>query len=209
MKLLPIILIVLTCIFCVPAAQAATIFSDNFNGENGGVGALNYNTFSKWTVSNGAVDLIGVGGVFDFYPGNGLYVDLDGTVSKAGLLSSTALSLATGTYTLQFSLGGSRRGDTNTVQVALGTFYNEIFTLNSSDPLGVITRTVTVGTPGTASLTFQNNGTDNMGAILDNVSIDSKDVPSVPETSSLTLLAMGLASVGLLRRTVLNLRSSL
>ena len=66
--------------------DAAVIFSDNFDGENGGVGALNYTGFANFSVSNGLVDLIG-NGFFDFLPGNGLYVDLDGSTSDAGVLT--------------------------------------------------------------------------------------------------------------------------
>ena len=51
-------------------ADAAVIFSDNFDGENGGVGALNYAGFANFTVSNGSVDLIG-NGFFDYLPANG------------------------------------------------------------------------------------------------------------------------------------------
>ena len=76
--------------------DAAVIFSDNFDGENGGVGALNYAGFANFTVSNGSVDLIG-NGYFDYLPGNGLYIDLDGSTSDAGVLTeSPALALAAG-----------------------------------------------------------------------------------------------------------------
>jgi len=208
MKILPIILIALTIAFCAPAGQAATIFSDNFNGEHGGTGQLNYTGFANWSVSNGSVDLIG-NGFFDFFPASGLYLDLDGTSFKAGLLSSTPIALAAGSYTVQFALGGSHRGDTNNVHVTLGSFLNETFTLGSGDPLTTITRTITVGGPTSASLTFQNDGGDNVGAILDNVSVDSTArVAEVPESHSITMLAMGLVGIGILG-TAKSLRSSL
>src|SRR5689334_8568102 len=34
-------------------AGATAIFSDNFNTENGGAGALNYSSFANFTVTNG------------------------------------------------------------------------------------------------------------------------------------------------------------
>jgi PEP-CTERM motif len=202
MKTLVIALLALMLMWTVPStAQATTLFTDNFNTENGGVGVLNYSGFSQWSVSGGAVDLIG-NGFFDFYPGNGLYVDLDGTMLQAGLSTSTPIPLITGTYTLQFALGGSQRGDTNTVQVTFGAFYSESFVLASSDPLNLITRTFSVTGPGSASLTFKNNGGDNVGAILDNVRLDSVETlpPAVPEPASMTLITLGLACIGMVRR---------
>lgn len=175
--------------------QAAIVFSDNFDSENGGVGVLNYAGFANWTVSAGTVDLIG-NGFFDFYPGNGLYVDLDGSTGNAGVLTSTALTLAPGTYTLQFVLAGSTRGDTNIVDVSLGALYSETFTRASSDPFAVVTRTIVVGAPTIASLAFSNAGGDNLGAILDNVVLSTRDLP---EPGTLALLGLGLLGAGLSR----------
>ena len=125
-------------------AFAAPIFSDNFNTANGGTPTLNWSGTPNWQVTAGAVDLIGSGPggtSFDFYPGNGLYVDLDGTGSSAGTFRTTT-SFAAGNYTVSFTLGGSARGDTNVVTVSLGS-YSEVFTLASADPLTTYTRTIT------------------------------------------------------------------
>lgn len=70
-------------------AQATVLLSDNFNSENGGAGTLNYAGFVNWTVSDGSVDLCG-NGFCDFLPGNGLYVDMDGSTGNAGKLTSVA-----------------------------------------------------------------------------------------------------------------------
>jgi hypothetical protein len=110
-------------------------------------------------------------GYFDFYPGHGRYVDLDGSTRAAGWFVSRALDLGAGEYELRFSLGGSRRGDTNVVDVSFGSAYRESFTFPSDARLAPIVRKVTLESPEVAHLSFHNRGGDNVGAILDDVSV--------------------------------------
>ncbi|XZF62279.1 MAG: Calx-beta domain-containing protein [Gloeotrichia echinulata DVL01] len=148
------------------------LLSDNFNGENNGGGRLNYTGLANWTVSDGSVDLIG-SGYFDLLPGNGFYLDLDGSTSNAGRLESkTTFNFNAGDkVTLNFSLAGSQRGDTNSVTVSLGNLFSETFTLNTSQPLNQFTRTFTVTSPASAKLIFDHVGGDNFGLLLDNVEL--------------------------------------
>src|SRR5882762_10242764 len=73
------------------ASHAVVLLNDNFDTENGGVPQLNYSGLANFNVANsgsgGAVDLIG-NGSFDFYPGNGLYVDICGSSSACGILTT-------------------------------------------------------------------------------------------------------------------------
>lgn len=173
-------------------ATASVVFFDNFDGENGGAESLNYNGFANWNVTDGTVDLIGNGGVFDFYPGNGLYVDLDGSTLDSGVFA-TNMSFGPGSYTLSFDLGGSARGSDETVVVKFGD-YTESFTLASSDPLATITRTFTTAIAG--SLSFEVLSNDNVGLILDNV-----QVQSVPEPASAVIIgSFVVAGFGFARR---------
>lgn len=155
----------------IPQAFARTVLlQDTFDTENNGSGQLNAN-FTNWDVTDGTVDLIG-NNFFDLYPGNGLYVDLDGSTGNAGRMESkTTFLLSPGTCDLSFELGGSQRGDTNTVDVSLGILYSESFTLDSIDPLTLFTRTIAVSSAASAELVFDHAGGDNFGLILDDVTL--------------------------------------
>lgn len=153
----------------------ALSFSDDFNSENGGTGdALNYTGFANWDVSDGTVDIIGIGGSFDLHPGNGLYVDLDGSTGDSGVFETDAAFalLDGGTYRLTFDLGGSQRGTNESVTVTLGSVYTETFAVSAADPLSTVTRDIVITASELATLMFENLGGDNIGAILDNVTLN-------------------------------------
>ena len=141
-----------------------------------GTGSSNFTGFANWTVTEGSVDLIGTdaaGTAFsDLLPGNGLYLDLDGTVGNAGRLESRAtFTLAPGDYELQFDLAGSQRSfgnANNEVTVTLGDF-SETFTLSNSEPFSTISRTLIITDQTNAKLIFDHAGNDNVGLLLDNV----------------------------------------
>lgn len=175
-----------TLLIANEGAKSATLLSDNFDTENSGNGSLSFTGFTNWDVTLGTVDLIPVGPNFDFFPGNGLYVDLDGSSRDAGILSSkTTFNFDEGTvYNLQFALGGSTRGDSNSVTVSLGSLFSEVFTLPSNAGLNVITRTFTALASSTGKLSFANAGGDNIGLILDNVNLTSSPRP-VPVPSAI------------------------
>lgn len=173
-------------------ANAVTIFSDNFNTD---ALALNATTFvGGWTVSAGTVDLIGPG-LYDLMPGNGRYVDLDGSSGDAGVFDKLLALTGGVTYSASFQLAGSQRGDTNVVDVAFGTTLNT-YTLASADPLGTFTLIFTPVTSGSFALTFANRGGDNVGALLDNVAVNT----AIPEPSSYALMLAGLAGMGAIAR---------
>jgi uncharacterized protein YjbJ (UPF0337 family) len=173
----------------------ATVFTDNF--DNYPV-ELNWSSPapSTWTVTNGTVDLIGFTDVasFDFLPGNGGYIDLDGSTGQAGLFSKS-ISLLSGTnYALTFDLAGSQRGSTEVVDVNFGGVLGN-YSLNSADAFSLKTMSFTPNTSGIYTISFQNGGGDNVGALLDNVR-----VTAVPEPETYAMLLTGLGLMGFIAR---------
>lgn len=175
-------------------ANAYTVFEDNFNGY--GADQLNWNAAtSPWTVSNGTVDVIGAGGSYDFIPGNGSYLDLDGSTNLAGLIS-TSLNLTAGVqYTATFQLAGNHRGAGDDTVDAIFGGASGAYTLTSGAGFTTYSLVFTPTTTQTYTLSFDDRGTDNQGALLDNVK-----VTAVPEPGSLALVLAGLGVVGFAAR---------
>jgi len=165
-------------------ANGATIFSDNFEAD---VPIFNQTSFvGGWTVTNGTVDV-----VQNFvFPGK--VVDLDGSTGDAGVFTKSLALTAGSIYTASFALAGSQRGSTETVSVDFGTASADV-TLASGDPFGVRSLSFTPAASGNFALSFANAGGDNVGVLLDNVSID---VSPIPEPETYALMLAGLAGVG-------------
>ncbi len=152
------------------------------------MGTGNYAGFANWDVTRGSVDLIGAG-LFDIYPGNGLYLDLDGSTFQGGRLESKAIfDLLPGTYELRFDIGNNR--GTNTVLVNLGSVYSEGFTSSDIPPLETIVRNIVVMAPTSGRLVFDQLGGDAQGIVLDNVRLSA-----VPEPNGLLSMGLGLAGL--------------
>ncbi|KAA0235900.1 MAG: PEP-CTERM sorting domain-containing protein [Armatimonadetes bacterium] len=177
----------------VPSLSMA-IFYDNFDTENGGVSSLNYGSFANWDVSGGTVDLI-ANGAYGL-SGSGMFVDMDGSTSNAGVLTTkTAFALSGGTtYVLRFSISGNQRGGADdSMTVSLGSLYSEVFTRSAAAPWEVVERNIFVAAGTNANLAFDHAGGDHLGMLLDEV-----EIAVVPEPTSLAAICGGV--IALLRR---------
>ena len=175
-------------------ARAAT-FTDNFNeyaqqlGNTDGLPSLLDTTWKQTATS---IDVIGTGS-FDFYPGNGNYIDLNGTPGPGAL--QTVLSFGPGSYSLSFDLGGNANGDgEKTTIISLGTWSTSI-TLPSSHPLTLNTFNFSTTTSGQLAFAMQVpvQGNLNIGNILDNVTLTATPLPS-----TWLMLIAGFAGFGFL-----------
>lgn len=192
----------LAAAFLSVGANAGVIFMDDFDSEAGPVGAstFNYSSFSNWTASEGTVDVVANsnGWGINCVGGSGKCIDLDGSTGDAGKLSSSLLALTAGDYTLTFDISGNQRGGTyDSMVLSLGGFLNETFTLAPNAAWATITRSFTVGSATAHSIVFSHAGGDNIGVMLDNVSLSKIDVP---EPASLALFGLSLLGLGFARR---------
>ncbi len=174
------------------SAKSATLFQDNFDSESHG---LSKKSLTNWNVTAGNVDVIG-SRFYDLYPGNGTYLDMDGTpAANATIETKQLFNLTAGTYQLSFKLGNNTFSG-NKLLVQVGSVFSEIFDATST--LTSISRSFSVTTPTSVSLLFAEKGpADQGGSILDNVMLEQTQATSVPEPASvLGLLAFGTLGAG-------------
>ncbi|MFM7264543.1 MAG: hypothetical protein ACKOZW_02920 [Cyanobium sp.] len=162
------------------AAKAdPVLFSDTFNANTP---ALNVDPLG-WTVSDGTVDIITDFGSCpsaapaEMVPGGGCIIDLDGSTGDSGLLSNSVSLDAAETYSLVYYLRGGL--DDNKVTVQFGSSVTSLAITSGSS----WARYVLANTPaaaGIVSFSFENQGGDNMGVYLDNVSVVKGVVADVP-----------------------------
>jgi hypothetical protein len=190
--------IILAAAVCLRAqsSEAGVVLSDNFNSDTQ---TLNWNGDAVFNVvpsppvsGQASVDLIGTG-FYDFYPGHGNYLDLDGSTgygfSPAGVVTSVA-SFGAGTYNLTFDLGGNARAaPAETTVITLGSTTIATITLLSGDPYSLYS--FNFSSAG-GHLTFTENGpSDQQGNILDNVTLATTPLPS-----TWTMLIAGFVGLG-------------
>jgi hypothetical protein len=185
-------------LFAATPAQAGVVLSEDFNSVNQGVNVSSVG--SNFTVTSGTVDVIGTG-FYDFYPGNGNYVDLDGSRLLLGTIGSAVFG--PGSYHLTFDVGSytyNHQYITEQIKVALGDFTTTFFpTVDSSVTPGapfqhvILDFTTTIsGSLSFAAVNPQNFGQGtNVGPILDNVILSA-----VPEPSTWAMMILGFLAVG-------------
>jgi hypothetical protein len=202
-------------------AEAATVFSDNFNSDTPGTNspgdAFFASTSPSYNVPNiASIDIIGSGAsgsFFDLLPNNGYYVDLDGSSGYgnkplAGQLTYKGTFLP-GNYVLTFELAGNQRGaGAQTTEVLAGTSSTTFAFVPSTQ--GFTTETIDfTATAASNILQFDEIGplptlgSDQQGNLLDNVSV----ISAVPEPATWAMMLLGFFGMAFAIRS--NRRSAL
>ncbi|MBY0436556.1 MAG: VPLPA-CTERM sorting domain-containing protein [Burkholderiales bacterium] len=186
------------CIALAGPAAAATVFSDNFDADTL---ALN-GSLSNWTVSSGTIDVIGTGS-FNFYPGNGNFLDLDGTSNNAGRIETKLpLAFTIGqTYTLSFSFGRNGGNAESMTYGVTGGNLSQVFSLLQGGTVPFSAFSIDfVASSASGNIFFDHAGGDNQGIVLDNVRLASVGTAVVPVPAALPLMLTGLIALGAIAR---------
>ncbi len=192
----------LATLFLLLAASATAhadsiLLQENFDALAPGLYNAGSST-AEFNLLSGSIDVYNHGdfGLPCAGGGGSRCVDLDGVSAQTTVLESK-LGFGPGTYRVQFDLAGSQRGDTNTLIVSLaGTSYT--ITLPSGDAFSTYSLFFTIPDTFLAqSLRFTHGPSgDNLGLLLDNVSVSNVEAVSTPEPAAIFLLGTGLVGVG-------------
>lgn len=190
-------------------ASAGMIFQDDFDTDSG-TSVLNFDSLINWTVSGGTIDYVRSG---DFgvscVGGMGGCLDMDGSTSDAGRITSKQLfTFDNGVeYFIDASVSGNQRGAASD-SVAFGLIRESdsamitasFGPIASDAPFAVLTASFFGGSAtGEWRLFFEGIGGDDIGVILDNVSLRD-DRAAVPEPAALALVGLALAVLRFARR---------
>ena len=193
-------LVVSLCSVVLLAGAGHAQFFDNFNATTTALGTT---ALTGWTVTGGNIDILGASPfLFNLYPGNGNFIDLDGTSSTgSSTITSGTFSLTSGVgYTLSFDLGKNGAGSESvTVSILNSSFGGTTIADSIAYPafVGKSFSWVQSTTIANAQIRFASVGNDNAGYVIDNVRVAG----TAPEPSSVALIGLlGVPFLGMLRR---------
>ncbi len=185
-------------------AGAAVLFSEDFDEVPAGSNN-NFTAFDSFTVTAGSVDAFTDGGFGLSCPSLGC-VDLDGSTLAAGRMKSTTVFTFEGgkTYRLEANVSGNQRGGASDVfTIGITGFGSSAAPIDPAQPFEARGITFSSG-PATSDFSgrifLENDGGDNVGVIIDSVTLIEVETGVVPLPATLPLAAAALGLLGLVRR---------
>lgn len=151
-----------------PIPPGAILLQDDLDSENGGVATTNYTGFENWNVTRPCVDLHGPGSI-DPMPGNGLYIDMDGSCASAGRMETKEnFALDPGNYKIEMVLGGNNQDfPADVMTISVGSVFSETITVPEAEPFNIRTFTFTVAAATTGRMVLDHAGGDEQGILID------------------------------------------
>ena len=207
--------------FATVPASAQVVFSDGFEGDALGApqpSLVNWDVVRGSVDIVGSGDSFNLP-----CAGGARCLDLDGTTNAGGeIVTRDSFSFAAGNLvTLTFDLAGSQRGDApnpfsagfrfggltdvlqftpgggfGTVDPTNGLGLSQLFyngTVSSDSPYTSYTLSFRVGQAGSLQTFFNTGSADNIGPLLDNVSLS---IAAVPEPATWAMMIGGIGAVG-------------
>jgi hypothetical protein len=165
----PIITSIGTRAYAASGPGCATSLSDSFESDGCGLGHTDLVNFA---VTDGNVDVIGAECGYDFQPGNGHYIDLDGTPCASHSRLESKATFCEGRYQLSFRLAGANTDSdsNNTTTVTFGP-YSASFSYPVGQPFTLTSVTVTLASPSSLVFDHDSGAADCMGMLLDDVNV--------------------------------------
>lgn len=195
---LTVVAVSLSLVIAPAQAVPVVVFQDTFDSNAAGLNS----TPSGWTVSDGTVDIIASGSFgISCAGGSGVCIDMDGSTGDAGVMTTNSVFTNSGAasfWTLEFDVSGNQRtSGSDSMAVTFDGVTNVVGPLAGNAPFVHLSFIIPAAAGSSSTISFDHLGGDNVGLILDNVTlyIDRRSDTAVPEPGTLVLLGAGLASL--------------